>query len=176
MTLKTNARLAGFLFLFYFVVGLGDMYLSNKATGSAAGLGNVTVLLKRVTFVVAVSLAVALYVLTRNQDHTLAMIALCCRVSEGMTVLLASAKALSGVGGGGFAYAVGSTLYAYLLLRARSIPVPLAWLGLAGSLFLVVGLPMQLLGLLSGPVTYIMWAPAAVFEVTLGLWLLMKGI
>jgi hypothetical protein len=171
MTLKTNARLAGFLFLFYFAVGLGDIYLARHAQ-----LVNVTVVIKRLMFVVAVSLAVALYALTRNEDRDLALIALCCRVSEGMTALLSSANSSSAVGGGGFAFAVGSTLYSYLFLRARSIPVPLAWLGLLGSSLLVVGLPMQLLGLLGGPVTYIMWAPVAVFEVTLGFWLLIKGV
>ena len=30
-------------------------------------------------------------------------------------------------------HAVGSTLFAYLLLRGRMIPVPLAWVGLVGK-------------------------------------------
>lgn len=73
-------------------------------------------------------------------------------------------------------FAVGSTLYSYLFLRARSIPVPLAWLGVVASVLLVVLLPVQLAGFLTGPVTSLMWIPMAAFEVTLGFWLLIKGV
>jgi transposase len=66
-------------------------------------------------------------------------------------------------------FAVGSTLYSYLFLLARSIPVPLAWLGILASVLLVVGRPTQLSGFLKGPVTSWMWLPIMVFEVTLGL-------
>jgi hypothetical protein len=219
MTLKTNARLAGFMYLFYFVTGLTGMFLFNKATGSAAGtaaqlaslaqhaqLVRVTVVIGRLNFLVPVVLAVALYTLTRDQDRELALIALCCRVSEGMmnafsagrTLGLLSVAAAAATtaaaapdaaaahtlgalllkqdgGNGGFIFAVGSTLFCYLFLRARSIPVPLAWLGVLGSILLVVGLPLELLGFLHGPVTYFMWIPMAVFEVAFGLWLLIKG-
>lgn len=41
------------------------------------------------------------------------------------------------------ATAVGSTLFSYLFLRGRLIPVPLAWIGVAASVVLVVGLPLQ---------------------------------
>ncbi len=74
------------------------------------------------------------------------------------------------------AFAVGSTIYAYLFLRARSIPVPLAWLGVVASVLLVVLLPAQLAGVLEGSVTELMWIPMLVFEVALSLWLLVKGI
>jgi Domain of unknown function (DUF4386) len=73
-------------------------------------------------------------------------------------------------------FAVGSTLFAYLLLRGRMIPVPLAWLGVAASVLLVVGLPLQLAGFLHGPVTSWMWLPMLAFEVPLALWLLIKGV
>jgi hypothetical protein len=73
-------------------------------------------------------------------------------------------------------FAVGSTLFAWLFLRGRMIPVPLAWLGVVGSALLVVGLPLQLAGFLSGLVTQLMWVPVAVFELTLGPWLLIKGV
>lgn len=77
---------------------------------------------------------------------------------------------------GAFPFALGSTLYSYLFLRARSIPVPLAWLGVLASILLVVLLPAQLVGFVKGPVTTFMWLPALVFEVVLGLWLLIKGV
>jgi hypothetical protein len=73
-------------------------------------------------------------------------------------------------------FAVGSTLFSYLLLRARTIPVPLAWLGVLASVLLVMALPLQLAGFLKGPMTWYVWMPMLAFEVPLGLWLLIKGV
>jgi hypothetical protein len=73
-------------------------------------------------------------------------------------------------------FAVGSTLFSYLLLRGRMIPIPLAWLGVVASVLLVVGLPLQLAGFLRGPVASLMWLPMLAFEVPLALWLLIKGV
>jgi NADH:ubiquinone oxidoreductase subunit K len=56
------------------------------------------------------------------------------------------------------------------------IPVALAWLGVLASVLLVVALPLQLAGLLRGPVTQLMWIPMAAFEIPLGLWLIVKGV
>ncbi|MGI8817951.1 MAG: hypothetical protein ACR2HW_02330 [Gemmatimonadales bacterium] len=55
------------------------------------------------------------------------------------------------------------------------IPVGLAWLGVLASVLLVVLCPLQLAGLLGGPVTQFMWLPMLVFEVVLALWLLIEG-
>lgn len=44
------------------------------------------------------------------------------------------------------------------------------------SILLVVLLPAQLAGFIKGPVTDFMWLPLGVFEVVLGLWLLIKGV
>ena len=52
----------------------------------------------------------------------------------------------------------------------------LAWLGVVASVLLVVGLPLQLAGLLTGPVTQLLWIPMAAFEIPLGFWLLIKGV
>jgi len=71
---------------------------------------------------------------------------------------------------------VGSTLFSYLFLHARSIPVSLAWLGVLASILLVLSLPLQLAGILRGSFTYFVWIPMAVFEVALALWLLIKGV
>jgi hypothetical protein len=79
-------------------------------------------------------------------------------------------------------FAVGSTLFSYLLLRGRMIPAALAWLGLIASVLLTVMSPLQLAGLLGGPATWtawvdwLAWLPMLVFEVTLALWLLIKGV
>ena len=221
MTRRTNARLAGFTFLFYIATGLTSMVLFNQATSGAEGtaaklasiaqhatLVRLTVVLTLLTFVYAVVLAVTLYALTRDQDPDLAMMAMCCRVSEGVigavsavrtlglvsvatasTAAAASdAAAANALGAlllkqGGWTgsiaaacFAMGSTLYSYLFLRARSIPVLLAWLGVLASVLLVVAIPLQLAGFLSGPVNYFVWIPMAVFEVALALWLIIKGV
>ncbi len=219
MTLRTNARLAGFMFLFYIATGIASMVAFHQATrgaeGTAATLASIarhaplvrlTAVLTLLTFFDAVALAVALYALTRDEDRDLAVLALCCRVGEGViaataairTVELLSvatastaaaasdATAAHALGAlllqrGGFpiaatCFAVGSTIYSYLFLRARSIPVLLAWLGVLASILLVVGLPLQLAGVLDGLATALMWVPMAVYEVTLGLWLLIKGV
>lgn len=220
MTLRTNARLAGFAFLSYIVIGITHMVLFNQATGSAEGtaarlasiaqhapLVRVTVLLTLLEAASALVLAVTLYALTREVDPDLAMLAFSFRVGEGVIAFVSSVRTLallsiaSGAAGaaapdvaatnalgglllkvgglgtiGAICFAVGSAFYSYLFLRARSIPVPLAWLGLVASILWVVGLPLQLARVLGGPATYIMWIPMVVFEVTLALWLILKGV
>jgi hypothetical protein len=73
-------------------------------------------------------------------------------------------------------FAFGSTIFSWLFLRGRMIPRLLAWLGVAASVLLVVLLPLQLAGVVTGPITNIMWLPMAAFEIPLGLWLLVKGV
>jgi hypothetical protein len=82
----------------------------------------------------------------------------------------------SSVAIGGTCFAVGSTLFSYLFLRARSIPLALAWLGVLASGLLVVALPVQLAGFLPASLAWPIWMPMLVFEVTLAFWLLIKGV
>lgn len=216
MTRATNARIAGLTFLFYIAVAFPAMVLFDRAAsgeGIAAKLSGlaqhatdvrVAAVLSLLGCFSALVLAVTLYAITREQDPDLAMLALTCRVGEGVTGAVsipstlgllwlatatganapdrAAAQAL-----GAFLlertpivsatfFAVGSTLFSWLLLRGRMIPVALAWLGVVASVLLVVGLPLQLAGLLRGPLTQLMWLPMAAFEVPLGLWLLSKGV
>jgi len=216
MTRTTNARIAGFTFLFYIAVAFPSMVLFNRATsgeGLAAKLAGIAQHAPDLRLAVVLSLggcfsalvlAVTLYAITRNEDPDLAMLGLLCRVGEGLigaasipaTVALLQRATATGPQAPDSAatqalaafvleqtplvsallFAVGSTLFAWLLLRGRMIPVPLAWLGVVGSALLVVGLPLQLAGFLAGPVTQLMWVPVAVFELTLGPWLLIKGV
>jgi uncharacterized protein DUF4386 len=216
MTRTTNARLAGFAFLFYIAVAFPSMVLFNRATSGAglpaklAGIAQhaadlrLAVVLSLGGCFAALVLAVTLHALTRDEDPDLAMLGLTCRVGEGLigaasipaTVALLQLATATGPQAPDSAatqalaafvleqtplvsalfFAVGSTLFASLFLRGRMIPVPLAWIGVVGSAVLVVGLPLQLAGLLSGPVTQLMWVPVAVFELTLGPWLLIKGV
>jgi hypothetical protein len=218
MTRRTNARVAGFTFLFYIAVALTAMILSGRAASgvdTAAKLAGIAQHASdmRVAFVLdllscfcALVLAVTLYSITRDQDPDLALLALTCRVAEGVIgavslpgtlrrLWLATAAgadapdpaAASALGAvllklpswdsdiAATFFAVGSTLFAYLLLRGRMVPVALAWLGLLASILVVVCLPLQLVGILSGPIVKLMWIPMLAFEVPLGLWLLIKG-
>ncbi len=220
MTRTTNARIAGFTFLFYIAVGIAGLVLFGRATsadGTAAKLAGIaqhatdvriTILLTLLACFAALVLAVTLYAITREQDPDLAMLALACRLVEG--ILGASVGVLSTVGllwlatnaepntpGSAAAqalsaflfkredwnpiiaatfFAVGSTLFSWLFLRGRMVPLALAWLGVVASVLLVVILPLQLAGFLGGPITLFMWLPMLVFEVTLALWLLIKGV
>ena len=73
-------------------------------------------------------------------------------------------------------FAVGSTVFCYLLLRGRMVPIALAWLGVFASVLLVVLLPLRLSGYVDDPRMMLMWAPMGVFEVVLAVWFLAKGV
>ena len=219
MTRRTNARIAGITFLLYIVVGVAGLILFNpveSADGTAAKLASIAEHAVRVrlavfqymAFVVfSLVLAITLYAITRDEDPDIALMALSCRVVEGMLSGLgvfamvgllwlgvgSSAAALepevaNALGAtlfkflgwlfitGAWIFSVGSTLFSYLFLRARSIPVWLAWLGVVASVLLAVCLPMQLIGILKGAATDYIWAPMAVFEVVLAFWLIIKGV
>ena len=76
---------------------------------------------------------------------------------------------------GGTLFAVGSTVFSWLLLRGRALPTVFAWLGVVGSATLVAGLPLEMAGVVKAPVSQLMWIPVAVFEITMGFWLAAKG-
>jgi Domain of unknown function (DUF4386) len=216
MTRTTNAKIAGFTFLCYIAVAYPSMALMDRATrgdGIAARLATLAqhvtdarlaLVLSLAGCFAALVLAVTLWAITRDQDPDLAMLALTCRVAEGVsgavsipaTLGLLSLVAAAGAEAtgpaaahalGGFLlaadstvpatfFAMGSTLFSWLLLRGRLIPVSLAWLGVVASVLLVVGLSLQLGGVLHGPITQLMWLPMAAFEIPLGAWLLVKGV
>ena len=164
-----------------------------------------TILLTLVMNLSALVLGVTLYAITREQDRDLALLGMTCRVAEGIAGMDVSgtlgllwlatapdAPALAGSGASALGaffvkmgqtmgasatfFAIGSTFFSWLLLRGRMIPVPLAWLGVAASVLLVVCCPLVLAGLLGGPVTTYMWLPMLLFEVVLALWLIIKGV
>ncbi len=169
--------------------------------GQETGVG-ILVLLGFVQAFSALVLGVTLWAITRDQDNDLAMLGLTCRVGEGiigglsipgiLTVFsLATPPDASAAAAGhtlaGYLlrddvalpatfFALGSTLFAWLLLRGRMIPIPLAWLGVFASVLLVVCLPLIYAGFLHGPIAMLMWLPMLVFEVALALWLLTKGV
>jgi hypothetical protein len=171
MTRKTNARLAGFTFLLYIAAGVTLL-----ALGGAAGAQGVAAKLARVVCALlsqfsALVLAVTLYRITCDEDRDIALLALTCRVGEGVV----GAVATSIVTSASF-FAVGSLLFCWLLLRGRMIPIALAWLGVVASVLLVAGLPLQMAGIVGRPVTTLLWVPMAAFEVVCALWLIIKGV
>ena len=152
----------------------------------------------------ALVLAVTLYAVTRVEDADLALLALTCRVAEGVTgaaslpATLGLLSLATGTGAnapepaaaqaigafvldqpsliGATFFAVGSTIFSWLLLRGRMIPIVLAWLGVVASLIVTIGLPLQLLGIVHGAIAQLMWLPMAAFEIPLGIWFIAKGV
>src|SRR5436190_14313685 len=153
----------------------------------------------------ALVLAVTLYAITRVQDRDLAMLGLTCRVAEGVTGgtgLAATLALLSIVTATGasnapdvpatqtlaaflFAdtvfiaatfFAVGSTIFSWLLLRGRMVPAWLAGLGVAGSALAAVAMVLEALHVLSSSIAQLTWAPVAVFEVVVAVWFIVKGV
>ena len=216
MTRSTNARLAGFGYLSYIVVGILNevlMYRATSVDGIAAKLARIAeystdvrlaIILKLGECFSVFVLAVALYGITRDEDQELAMLALLCRVAEGVfiatlipnsqgllwlasvrteasapdvaiTNALAAFVRAPGAPVGAIFFAVGSTIFSYLLLRGRMVPVSLALWGVFSSVLLIVGLPLQVAGFLTGPLTGYQWVPAIAFAPVFALWLLVKG-
>ena len=72
-------------------------------------------------------------------------------------------------------FAVGSTIFSYLLLRGRMVPVWIAGLSLFASGLLALVLPLQVAGFSTWRITgYYQWLPALVAQTALALWLLIK--
>src|SRR5258708_13559122 len=96
MTRTTNARIAGFTYLFYAVIGLCLELLMHQARGvdgDAAMLARIgqyatnvrlAILITLLECLSSLVLAVTLYGITRDQDHELAILGLGCRVDEGV--------------------------------------------------------------------------------------------
>ncbi len=217
MSRRTNARIAGGAFLVYIAATIASMVLFSRATsgeGVAAQLAGIaghatdvrlTIVLGLLGNFCAIVLGVTLYAITREQDPDLAMLALACRIAEGIGGMDVSktlgllwlatptgtpaldAGAASALGAfflkmeesftaSAAFFAVGSTLFSWLLLRGRMIPAPLAWFGVLASILPAVCFPFQLAGLLGRPVTSFMWYPVLLFELILAPWLIIKGV
>jgi hypothetical protein len=184
----------------------GGEGIASKLEGLAAHAtdAGVLVMLGLAQCFSALVLGLTLYAITRDEDNDLAMFGLVCRLVEGtigglsISVTLAlfwlatasGADAPNPVAAHALAayllrddvaltatfFAVGSLAFAYLLLRGRMIPAPLAWLGVGASVLLVIALPLQLADWLRGAITSLIWLPMLAFEVPLGVWLLTRGV
>ncbi len=151
----------------------------------------------------ALVLAVTLYGVTCAENRELALMGMICRVAEGMLSAVGITNALgllwlatsdgsdpaivkalgtfmlmppqSARLGAPF-FAVGSTLFSYLFLRGRMIPMPLAWSGVLTSFLLAVALPFQIAGLMADRIVQFAWIAVALYQLLLGVWLLVKGV
>ena len=148
MTLRTNARVAGAAFLLYIGTGISSM----------AAPAEIRPVLGTVMAFCALALGVTLYAITRHVDRDLALFAVLCRVLE------------AGSSSGEIYFAVGSTIFCWLLLKGRTIPAWLSLLGLLSSGGLVVQLLVQQVAGTStnwsSPVTWVIWCPLLIFELT----------
>lgn len=161
-SLRTYARIAGFTFLFYIVVGMTSLSLPNEA--------QITDLLILLANLSAIVLGVTLFMLTWKHGPALALLGMACRIMEAVH------------DESEIFFAIGSLLFCWLLLRGRLIPNFLAQLGVIASVLLVVILPLQLASLFgesmswASSITWLVWLPMLVFEVVLAFWLMFKGI
>jgi hypothetical protein len=161
MTRTTNARITGVALLLYIAAGIASLALAGRTQAAE--------LLTLITTFCALVLGVTLYAITKEQDPDLAMMGLACRVLE------------AAPGPGEIFFAVGSTLFCWLLLKGRMIPTALAQLGVLASVLLVVILPVR--AAFGGGSTnwassvgWLMWLPMLVFELALAAWLLTRGV
>jgi hypothetical protein len=165
MTRTTNAKLAGVAYIVYIAAGIASLALARRT--------HVVDVLTLITSMSALVLGVTLYAITREEDHDLAMVAMMCRIVEAIPL---------GVNRSAFFFAVGSTIFCWLLLRGRMIPGALAWLGVVASALLVVVLPLQTAGLFASRatwysgITWFMWLPMLVFELIVAGWFIVKGV
>ena len=172
---------------------------------STIAIAQVTVLLDLLQIVCAVVLAVTLYRLSRTVDATIALLAMAFRFGEGfagfvpllgklelMKLAMASNPSCASSAGclaiageilnrpddlfGQFCFAVGGFLFAYLLLAGRLIPGWMAWTGVITIGLQLVCVPLYVATLLPGTVVNWLWFPILLYEVPLGLWLILRGV
>jgi hypothetical protein len=171
MSRTIAARVAGFTFLFYIALGI---------TASAGAFrGPTAELATYAQNTSAIVLAISLFLVTRVEQQVIAALGMIFRIAEGalVGVLHLTGTTLSRPTlVAATLFAIGSTFFCALLLRGRMLPRVLAWIGVIASVILVVGLPLQLGGLLHAPLTMIMWLPMLAFEVPGGVWLLVNGV
>jgi len=151
VTRTTNARIAGFTYLFYAAIGICYELLMHQATGvdgDAAKLARIgqyatnvrlTILIALLECLSSLVLAVTLYGITRDEDPELAMLGLVCRVAEGVLGSVNNIPsylgllwlANAGVRPGVLDIPTTNALRAFLLMPGPSVPL--------GAIFFAVG-------------------------------------
>jgi Domain of unknown function (DUF4386) len=75
-----------------------------------------------------------------------------------------------------FFLSLGTIVYCGLLYRSRAVPRPLAGLGIVSFVLMPVSVVVSLLLPEFQDLAMAAWAPGIVFEVVIGVWLLLKGV
>jgi len=150
MTRTTNARVAGFTYLFYAAIGICIELLMHQARGVDSGAAELvrigqyatnvrlSILIVVLESVSALVLGVTLYGITRVEDHELAVLGLVCRVAEGVLGTLRIPNYLGllwlaepGGGTGALDIPTTNALRTFLLMPVPSVPI--------GAIFFAVG-------------------------------------
>jgi len=179
----------------------GANYVLGSGPDTAAVIGGV---LEIVVALAGIATAVTLFPMLKRRNESLALGLVAARVLESGTIVVGVAFLLSvvtlrqdGTGAGAlvtshalvtlydrmfllgqsFMPAVCDLLLGFLLYRSRLVPRGLALIGIAGGPVLVVGYLAVLFGAVDqhGPMAGLSALPVAVFEFSLGVWLIVKG-
>ena len=179
----------------------GANYVLGSGPDTAAIVGGV---LEIIVALAGIGTAIALFPMLKKQNEGLALGLVASRVLEAATIFLGVAFILSivslrkaGAGadslvtshalvvlynrifllGQSFMPAIDDLLLGFLLYQSRLVPRGLCRIGLIGAPVLVVGYIAVLFGLSAqhGPVAGLSALPVALFEFSLGVWLVVKG-
>lgn len=196
------SAVAGLVLLRPLIVS-GDIIASMTNMADNAMQVRTGIVFDLITAVTLVILSVLLFIILRNQDMKIALVALGLRivevallaVSRVETFALLRTSQISVIEGHPtylqtlgnlafesqeFAYSLsmvfftlGGTLFYYLLFKSGYVPKALAIFGLIAAPLALVG---ELFGLFGINVPLVVFLPNLPFELTIGIWLLIKGI
>ena len=179
--------------------------VAEKLAHFAGEIGKVrlSVLLDLLQIICALVLAVTLYRLTKPVDATLATLAMLFRAGEGflgtseISSKLELMRLTAGLQGqptaetiaigrylltkpdsqfAEFCFVAGGLIFAWLLLRGRRIPTLLAWIGVVAIGVQVIFVSLQTAGFIGGSIVDKMWLTILLYEIPLGIWLIVKGV
>lgn len=176
-------------------------YILSAGPDSSAIIGGI---LEIIVAIAGVGTAVVLYPILKKQNETLALGLVAARVLEASTIFVGVAFILSivtlqqaGAGadalvtshvlvilynrifllGQSFMPAINDMLLGFLLYQSRLVPRGLSLIGIIGGPILLVGYIAVLFGLVGqhAPLAGLSAIPVALFELLLGIWLVVKG-
>jgi hypothetical protein len=185
------------------IIGTGSISDSLVSVSNNLTPMRISILLGLIDSAAIVVLGVLLFAVLQKQNKTIALVALGCWLLEAIMVAARSLNfysllplSLEFVKAGApessyfqtlgllytgrwgydtvlFFFSLGGILSYSLFYRSRSIPRVLSIWGLVGVCLSLIGSSLAILDRDPGPVAY---APNALFELAIGLWLLVKGI
>lgn len=194
MSARTSGRVIGALVLLAFLLYGGGTSLAATATDGTPALAPVGALLVLLNSVAVAGIGAVAYPVLRAHSEVAAAGYLATRVIEGvllalgaLALLVATSPAAPGgadslavaraVDGAAYTSAMlvlglGSLLLCHVLLRARLVPRALAIWGAVGYACVAAGMALEVVGHGLG---LVVWIPGGLFEVALGLLLVVRG-